>query len=36
LEIYPKKFPNFIYGNPISIEVLGQNGETEVGPNGIA
>jgi hypothetical protein len=36
LEAYQKYFLNFIYGNPTSREVLGQNEETKVGPNGIA
>jgi hypothetical protein len=34
LEAYQNNFPNFIYGSPISIKVLGQDEETEVGPNG--
>jgi hypothetical protein len=36
LEVYQKNFPNFIYGSPTSTEVLGQDEEIEVGPNGIA
>ncbi len=35
LEAYQKNFPNFIYGSPTSIEVLGQDEETEARPNGI-
>jgi hypothetical protein len=35
LEAYQKNFPNFIYFNPTSIEVSGQDEETEVGPSGI-
>jgi hypothetical protein len=33
-EIYQKNFPIFIYGNLTSIEVLGYDEETEVGPSG--
>jgi hypothetical protein len=36
LEAYQKKIPNFICGNPTSIEVLGQDEEIETGPSGIA
>jgi hypothetical protein len=36
LEAYPKKIPDFICGNPISIEVLSQDEEIKVGPNGTA
>jgi len=36
LEAHQKKFPNFIYGSPISTEVSGHDEEIEVGPNGIA
>jgi hypothetical protein len=36
LQVYQKNFPNFIYGNPTSTEVLGQDEETNVRPNGIA
>jgi hypothetical protein len=35
LEAYKNNFPNFNYFNPTSIEVLGQDEETEVGPSGI-
>jgi hypothetical protein len=35
LEAYQKNFPNFIYGNPTSIKVLGQDEEIEAWPNGI-
>jgi len=35
LEVYKNNFPNFNYFNPTSIEVLGQDEETEVGPSGI-
>ncbi len=31
-----KEFPNFIYGNPISTKVSGQDEETKARPNGIA
>ncbi len=34
LEAYQKNFPNFIFGSPISIEVLGQDEEIEAKPNG--
>ncbi len=34
LEAYQKKIPDFICGSPTSIEVLGQDEETKVGPNG--
>jgi hypothetical protein len=34
LETYQKNFPNFSYGNPTSIEVLGQDEESETRPNG--
>jgi hypothetical protein len=34
LEAYQKNFPDFIYGSLISIEVLGQDEEIEVGPSG--
>jgi hypothetical protein len=34
LEAYQKNFLDFIYGSIISTEVLGQNEETKVGPNG--
>ncbi len=36
LEAYQKNFPNFIYGNPISKEVLGHDEGIEAGPSGIA
>ncbi len=36
LEVYQKNFPNFIYGSPTSTEVLCQDEETNVRPNGIA
>jgi hypothetical protein len=36
LEAYEKNFPNFICGNPTSIEVSSQDEETKVGPSGIA
>jgi hypothetical protein len=36
LEAYQKNFPRFICGNSTSTEVLGQDEEIEVGPNGIA
>ncbi len=29
LEVYQMNFPNFIYGNLISIEVSGRDGETK-------
>jgi hypothetical protein len=35
LEAYQKKFPNFIYGNPTSTEVLGRDEETKVRHDGI-
>jgi hypothetical protein len=34
LEAYQKKNPDFIYGNPTSIEVSGQDEDIEVGPSG--
>ncbi len=36
LEAYQKNFPDFIYGNPTSKEVLGHDEGIEAGPNGIA
>ncbi len=35
LEAYQKNFLDFICGNPISIEVSGQDEETKTGPGGI-
>jgi hypothetical protein len=35
LEAYQNNFPNFICGNPTSIEISSQDEEIEVGPNGI-
>jgi len=35
LEIYQKKIPKFVYGNPISIETSGQDEEVEARPSGI-
>jgi len=34
LEIYFKKFPNFIYGSPTSTKTLGQDEEIEARPSG--
>jgi hypothetical protein len=34
LEVYQKNFPEFIYGNPTSIEELGQDEEIETRPDG--
>jgi hypothetical protein len=34
LEAYQKNFPDFICDSPTSIEVLGQDEETEAGPSG--
>ncbi len=34
LEVYQKNFPNFIYGSPTSIKVLGQDEDIEARPNG--
>jgi hypothetical protein len=34
LEAYQKNFIDFVYGIPTSIKALGQDEETEVGPNG--
>jgi hypothetical protein len=34
LEVYQKNFLDFICGNPTSIEVLGQDKETETWPSG--
>ncbi len=36
LEVYWKKFSNFIYGCPTNTKVSGQDEEIEVGPSGIA
>jgi hypothetical protein len=36
LEIYQKKFLDFIYGTPASIKASCQDEEIEIGPNGIA
>jgi hypothetical protein len=36
LKAYQKNFPDFIYGNPTSIEVSSQDEETKVGPSGTA
>jgi hypothetical protein len=35
LEVHQKNFLKFIYGSSTSIEVLGQNEETEIGTSGI-
>jgi hypothetical protein len=35
LETYQKNFPDFIYGSPLSIEVLGQDEKTKARPNGV-
>jgi hypothetical protein len=34
LEVYHKNFPDFLCGNPASIETSGQYEENEIGPNG--
>jgi hypothetical protein len=34
LEIYQRNFPDFVCGNPTSIESLGQDEDNEVRPNG--
>ncbi len=36
MEAYQKNFPDFIYGSPTSIEVLGQDEEIEARPSGTA
>jgi hypothetical protein len=36
LEIYHNFFLKFVYGNPTRSNTLGQDEETEVGPNGRA
>ncbi len=33
LEVYQKNFPNFVYGNSISIKALNKDEEVEVGPS---
>jgi hypothetical protein len=34
LEVYQKSFPNFVYGNPTSIEALDKDEEAKVWPKG--
>jgi hypothetical protein len=34
LEAYQKNFPNFIYRSSISIDLSGQDEDTEAGPSG--
>jgi hypothetical protein len=36
LEMYPKNFPNFVYGNPTSTKTSSQDEENEARPNRMA